>query len=193
MPTGSDTVVAVGAPPGRRENFLGPPGEAPRRGHAPPPRSAAGLGGPRPPARVAERQRQIRGLRAHPPRQQPQELGVLVVGMRADHQHALVAAELPQRTRQRSDAAGAGRGQLSLRDTGGAEAQGEPEEPDDKQFHYWERYTAPPFITNLTRCSSVISRVGSPATAMMSAYTPGAMAPKFCSWPRSAAATVVPD
>src|SRR5439155_6833716 len=144
-------------------------------------------------AAFTARQREIRGLRTHPARQQHQELGVLVVGVRADHQHPLVAAELAQCARQRSDAARAGRGQLSLASMGGAEAQEEPEEPADKQFHYWERYTAPPFITNFTRCSSVISRVGSPATAMMSAYSPGAMAPTFWSWPSSAAATEVPD
>ena len=120
-------------------------------------------------AALTARQRQIRRLRAHPARQQHQELGILVVGVRADHEHALVAAELPQRSRQRSDAAGAGWGQLSLRNTGGAEAQEEPEQPGESDSHYWERYTAPPFITNLTRCSSVMSRVGSPATATMSA------------------------
>src|SRR2546427_10497387 len=102
-------------------------------------------------AAFAARQRQIRGLRAHPPRQQHQELGVLVVGMRTDHQHALVAAELAQCTRQRSDAAGASRGQLSLRGTGGAEAQEEPEQPGESDSHYGERYTPPPFITNFTR------------------------------------------
>src|SRR3989442_1881410 len=111
-------------------------------------------------------QRQVRRLRAHAAGEQDQEVGVLVVGMRADQDHAFVAAELPQQTRQCNNAATAGRRQLPARDTGGAEAQ---QEPDDESSHYWERYTAPPFITNLTRCSSVISRVGSPATAMMSA------------------------
>ena len=73
-------------------------------------------------------QRQVRRLRAHAAGEQDQELGVLVVGMRADHEHAFVAAELPQQTRQCNNAAGAGWRQLPARDTGGAEAQ---EEPDD--------------------------------------------------------------
>ena len=141
-------------------------------------------------AAFAAREREIRGLCAHAARQQHQQLRVFVVGVRADHEHALVAAELAQGGSQRSDAAGAGRSHLSTRHAGGAEAQ---QEPDDEGFHYWERYTAPPFITNFTRCSSVISRVGSPATAIMSAYSPGAIAPTFCSWPSSAAATEVPD
>src|SRR5438094_642488 len=141
-------------------------------------------------AAFAAREREIRGLCAHAARQQHQQLRVFVVGVRADHEHALVAAELAQGGSQRSDAAGAGRSHLSTRHAGGAEAQ---QEPDDEGFHYWERYTAPPFITNFTRCSSVISRVGSPATAMISAYSPGAIAPTFCSWPSSAAATEVPD
>ena len=58
-------------------------------------------------AALPARQREICRLGAHAARQQHQELGVFVVGVRADHQHALVAAELPQRARQRSDAAGA--------------------------------------------------------------------------------------
>src|SRR5207247_8523401 len=133
---------------------------------------------------------EISGLGPHAPRQEHQQLRVFVVGVRSDHEYALIAAELSQRGGQRSDAAGAGRSHLSTQHTDGAEAQ---QEPDDTCFHYWERYTAPPFITNFTRCSSVISRVGSPATAIMSAYSPGASAPKFCSWPSSAAATEVPD
>src|SRR5207248_5135012 len=39
-------------------------------------------------------ERQIGGLRAHAARQEDEELCVFVVGMRADHQDALVAPEL---------------------------------------------------------------------------------------------------
>ena len=38
-------------------------------------------------------------------------------------------------------------------------------------------YILPPFITNITRRSAVMSVLGSPATAMMSACIPGAIAP----------------
>jgi hypothetical protein len=38
-------------------------------------------------------------------------------------------------------------------------------------------YTRPPFITNTTRLSAVMSFVGSPSTAMMSASKPGAIVP----------------
>src|SRR5205823_11015391 len=113
----------------------------------------------------AAAQGQVCRLRAHPAREQDQELGVFVVRVRADHEDAFVAAELPQDGRQSRDAAGAGGGQLSPRDPGDAKGQ----HADQQQFHYWETYMVPPFITNLTRCSSVTSRVGSPATAMMSA------------------------
>ena len=37
--------------------------------------------------------------------------------------------------------------------------------------------TLPPFITNLTRCSSVMSASGSPETATRSAYLPLSMEP----------------
>ena len=154
------------------------------------PELGAELGADQVLAAFAACQREIRGLRAQASRQEHEQLRVLVIGVRADHEDTLVAAELSQRGGQRGDAAGAGRGHLSPRHTDGAEAQ---QEPDDTRFHYWERYTAPPFITNFTRCSSVMSRVGSPATAIMSAYSPDAIAPKFCSWPSSAAATEVPD
>ena len=36
--------------------------------------------------------------------------------------------------------------------------------------HYGCLYTTPPFITNTTRPSAVMSFVGSPSTAMMSAW-----------------------
>jgi hypothetical protein len=53
--------------------------------------------------------------------------------VRADHQDALVAAELPQRARQRSDAAGAGRGQLGRP---GADGAATNEERYDDRSHY---------------------------------------------------------
>src|SRR4051794_3316650 len=39
------------------------------------------------------------------------------------------------------------------------------------------RYTMPLFITNSTRRAAVMSRLGSPSTAMMSACIPGASTP----------------
>jgi hypothetical protein len=66
---------------------------------------------------------EVRRLRAHAAREQDQQLRVFVVGVRADHQNAFVAAELPQRARQRSDAAGAGRGPLPQPGAGGADTK----------------------------------------------------------------------
>src|SRR5260370_5915695 len=59
-------------------------------------------------AALAAIEREVGGLGAEAARQPCQELGVFVVGMGADDQHALVGAELPQRVGQRRDAAGPG-------------------------------------------------------------------------------------
>lgn len=53
--------------------------------------------------------------------------------------------------------------------------------------------TCPPFITNRTRSSSVISLSGSPATATMSANLPGSNAPISFGLSKSSAATNVAD
>src|SRR5947208_72857 len=73
----------------------------------------------------APAERQVRNLGAHAPGEQCEQVRVLVVGVRADHQHALVGAELPQGAGQRRDAAGAGRGQLAEARAGGADTQDE--------------------------------------------------------------------
>src|SRR6266699_897481 len=53
------------------------------------------------------------------------------------------------------------------------------------------RTTAPPFITNFTRCISVMSVSGSPETAIMSANLPFSMAPRLsCLWMISALTVV---
>ena len=51
--------------------------------------------------------------------------------------------------------------------------------------------TLPPFITNLTRCSSVISASGSPETAIRSAYLPLSMDPIWSCHPSASALIVV--
>src|SRR6267378_489831 len=53
------------------------------------------------------------------------------------------------------------------------------------------RTIAPPFITNFTRSSSVMSLKGFPATAMMSAYLPFSIDPIRSCQPIISAATVV--
>src|SRR3984893_6927506 len=52
-------------------------------------------------------------------------------------------------------------------------------------------YTCPPFITNFTRSSSVMSVVGSPDTATTSANLPASREPMRCCHPLSCAAPVV--
>ncbi len=122
------------------------------------------------------REREIRGLGAEAARQKHEELRVFVVGVGADHEDALVRAQLLENPGQRRDAAGAGWGHLPHPGSDGADTKEEDE--SERASHYWvERYTVPPFITNLTCWSSVISRSGSPAS----------------SWPSNAAATDVPD
>src|SRR5439155_5879645 len=49
-----------------------------------------------------------------------------------------------------------------------------------------------PFITNFTRCSSVISDSGSPETAIRSAYLPLSMDPIWSCHPRASALIMVP-
>jgi len=76
-------------------------------------------------------------LSTHPPGEQGDEVGILVVGMRADHQDALVRAELRQRARQRRDAAGAGWSELPHDRSDGAEQQSEAS--PERAPHYGER------------------------------------------------------
>src|SRR5258706_9409083 len=52
--------------------------------------------------------------------------------------------------------------------------------------------TLPPFITNFTRCNSVMSARGSPATAMRSANFPLSIEPTRSCHPNTSALTVVP-
>src|SRR5947208_4571759 len=70
-------------------------------------------------------ERQIGHLSAEPPGEEGDQIRVLVVGVRPDHEDALVGAELLQGAGQRRDATGAGRGELSRGRTGGADDQGE--------------------------------------------------------------------
>ena len=118
-------------------------------------------------AALTPRERQVGGLDAHATGQQREELRVLVVGVGADHEHALVRAQLAQGARQRRDAAGAGRGELPQAGADGADTKREA--TPERAPHYFERYTTPPFITNRTRSSSVMSLSGSPCTATRSA------------------------
>src|ERR1700730_18030767 len=53
------------------------------------------------------------------------------------------------------------------------------------------RTTAPPFITNFTRCISVMSVSGSPATAIMSANLPFSIVPRLSALWMISALTVV--
>ncbi len=85
----------------------------------------------------AAAERQVGYLSTHPPGEQGDEVGILVVGMRADHQHALVRAELRQRARQRRDAAGAGWSELPHDRSDGAEQQSEAS--PERAPHYGER------------------------------------------------------
>src|SRR5438105_2505 len=141
-------------------------------------------------ATLAAGERQVGGLHAHPARENRQELRVLVVGVRADHEYAFVGTQLGQRARQRRDAAGAGRGELSRSRADGAKK--ESEASPERAPHYGETYVTPPFITNRTRSSSETSFNGSPDTATRSAAMPGATAPTSA-WPKSSAASDVPD
>ena len=72
---------------------------------------------------LAATERQVGHLRAHPSREQGDEVRVLVVGMGPDHQDALVRAELLERARQHRDAAGAGWSELPHNRADGAEQQ----------------------------------------------------------------------
>ena len=54
------------------------------------------------------------------------------------------------------------------------------------------RTTLPPFITNFTRCSSVMSASGSPDTATRSAYLPFVIEPIWSFQPIASALTIVP-
>ncbi len=78
---------------------------------------------------------EVRRLRAQPARQQDEQLRVLVIGVGADHQDALVRAELLQQVRQRRDAAGTGWGHLSHAGAGGADTKEEDE--SERAPHYW--------------------------------------------------------
>jgi hypothetical protein len=55
------------------------------------------------------------------------------------------------------------------------------------------RMTAPPFITNFTLSSSVISARGSPSTAMMSANFPASIDPTWSCQPINCGQTLVED
>src|SRR5690242_4813103 len=55
------------------------------------------------------------------------------------------------------------------------------------------RTILPSFITNFTRCSSVMSVSGLPETAMMSAYLPLSIDPIRSCQPITVALTIVPD
>ncbi len=83
----------------------------------------------------AAREGQVRGLRAEAAGQEDQQLRVFVVGVGADHQDALVRAELLENVRQRRDAAGAGWGHLSHAGAGGADIKEENE--SERAPHYW--------------------------------------------------------
>jgi hypothetical protein len=86
-------------------------------------------------AALAAVQGEIGRLDAISPRQQGEQLVVLVVGVRADHEDALVGAELPQGAHQRRDAAGARRGQLLSR-TGAGGAESNHEGEAERAPHY---------------------------------------------------------
>ena len=69
----------------------------------------------------------------------------------------------------------------------------EPERarPGSRDYFESSRITWPPFITNFTRSSSVMSFSGSPETAMMSANFPFSIEPTRSCHPIISAATVV--
>ncbi|HEY6100930.1 MAG TPA: hypothetical protein VIW03_15940, partial [Anaeromyxobacter sp.] len=73
---------------------------------------------------VAPRERQVRGLAAHPPRHEGQESGVLVVGMRRDDEEAPVRRELAQEGIERVDPSRGGRGKLCRRRLDGGSRRG---------------------------------------------------------------------
>src|SRR5581483_8296685 len=137
---------------------------------------------------LAAGERQVRRARAQAAREDGEQLGVFVVGVGADHEHAFARAELLERRGQRRDPAGPGRGELPRGRAGGAEHERKTD--PERAPHYCERYTTPAFITKRTRWSSVMSRSGSPATATRSADIPGATAPSS-GCPRSSAARLV--
>ena len=74
---------------------------------------------------LAAGQREVGRLHPHAARQQHEQLGVFIVGMGADHQDALVAAQLSERARQCGDAAGAGGRQLCQAGARGADTKEE--------------------------------------------------------------------
>ena len=78
-------------------------------------------------ASLAARQGQVRCLRTHAAGQQDEQLRVLIVGMRPDHEDALVAAELAERGGQSRDAAGACGSQLGDPGNGGGDTKEEGE------------------------------------------------------------------
>jgi len=84
----------------------------------------------------ATAERQVRHLRPHPTREQGDEIRILVIGVRPDHQDALVRPELLQRARQRRDAAGAGWGELPRHRPDGADDAGETN--PERVPHYGE-------------------------------------------------------
>jgi hypothetical protein len=76
---------------------------------------------------------EIRRLGAHPPDQDGEQLGVLVVGVSADHQHSFLVAEHPELPIQPHDAAGGRRLEL------GPERDGDEDDEREKGRQEGER------------------------------------------------------
>ena len=85
----------------------------------------------------APAEREVGRPHPHAAGQDGEELGVLVVGVGADHEDALVRPQLFQGAGQRRDAAGAGWGELAHRGAGGADPQ--TEATPERAPHYCER------------------------------------------------------
>ena len=113
---GAGEVLAGPVQPAGREQLLGP--EQAER--------LAQLGADQVLPALAPVERQIRRLRAHPADQDGQQLGVLVVGMRADHEDPLVVPQHAELAVQRHHPAGGRRLELGRERCGesGAEENG---------------------------------------------------------------------
>ena len=83
---------------------------------------------------LAARQGEVRGLRALMAREHDEELGVLVVGVRADHQHPLVVPEELELLQQRRKPAGGRRFERATL-LGGGRRRGKDRDGEEDRHH----------------------------------------------------------
>ena len=120
-------VLACSVQPPRREQLFGPEQAE----------GLAELGTDQVLPALAPVEGEVRGVRAHPTHEDGQELSVLVIGVRADHEDPLVVPQHPELAVERDRAAGGRRLELSRSGRGGsaAEEDGGYREEERAQTH----------------------------------------------------------